>query len=58
MSKETITFDKIEYQAIKRRLDIMDKIVNLMEDAQGESYAGAGYFACPYSVFEEISDDE
>tara|TARA_R110000824_G_scaffold20230_1_gene76635 strand:+ start:331 stop:504 length:174 start_codon:yes stop_codon:yes gene_type:complete len=57
MSKETITFDKIEYQAIKRRLDIMDKIVNLMEDAQGESYAGAGYFACPYSVFEEIPNE-
>ena len=57
MSKETITFDKIQYQAIKRRLDIMDKIVNLMEDAQGESYAGAGYFACPYSVFEEISNE-
>ena len=57
MSKETITFDKIEYQAIKRRLDIMDKIVNLMEDAQGESYSGAGYFACPYSVFEEIPNE-
>ena len=57
MSKqETITFNKIQYQAIKRRLDIMDKIVNLMEDAQGESYAGAGYFACPYSVFKEVSD--
>tara|TARA_R110000851_G_scaffold305846_1_gene464005 strand:- start:331 stop:504 length:174 start_codon:yes stop_codon:yes gene_type:complete len=57
MSKETITFDKIEYQAIKRRLDIMDKIVTLMEDAQGESYSGAGYFACPYSVFEEIPNE-
>tara|TARA_R100001244_G_C5120572_1_gene123398 strand:+ start:56 stop:415 length:360 start_codon:yes stop_codon:yes gene_type:complete len=49
MSKETMIFNKILYEALKRS---MNRIVNLTKNAQGE-YVVEGYFACPYSVFKE-----